>query len=844
MKHVRKADFKLRAGILFFAAAFLFSGQSFAAGLSLKVQGDAKQGYGVEILKDGKPVARHNGGGEFSAFFTNGERSLALRRDNWRATSWTGDDRHVVLRGEMKSDELCLVIEAQVQYDILSDKLVKKQIRFYQPDMYLLFYEVSNCLEPVDEPAKLWSFDQADCKGGPLREYFPAAGFRTKNGLTVGLLTDAGFRNGWSRIIRRINHGAGPSMVAAREVPDVNLYNVADSEQRKNGKWFVQQTFGEIFTQADDSVPGKPVALPPVSAWRKVGAAVASEQAEGWKLSGQSESLQLSGMSIPFNAEALQTYRINFEYRSPHQLSTRFWDTLDGKPCGDFGLYQDRLPASPDGWKKFESTVYIPSRKGNGASLLIGPGYYQKGGPVNIELRNLVIEQRPTYFEPYHRLEMGRPEAKTVFIYVDDKVDDTLRGYRLASQLHFADAFGFKGSDAEKIIWADTMSLCWQAEPHVDRIICAPSIFYSAASEMYMRDSFLAVSGLHNRELNEAVFQSWADNQGTNGAIGTLIPANVGQRERKSNDSTPHFLMWALKNNQRFGTPLPMDKLRKAAEYCLNTYDPDRDGVCWSKMIMGQNDVISFPKGTTDVCGNQGVWAVTLRTIKELQIPGISETITEDYIKKAETVYRSYYSPELKHMLPARGVTNEVTFDEIWPDFLSLWLFKRPVLDDEMVCNHLDRMPVFLPNAAAPYSAEGGTARPIVIGLKDEAPGWQYLTDTFHPMISADHARPFKNRQKDGVYYNGGSWMRIEICGYVAGKLHGWKKADQAIANRLWAEVNTDPDFPTSQEYLATDPGNPAFGGHRVFAWNAFIFQALEMAGLRTPDMDPDYGKK
>jgi len=73
------------------------------------------------------------------------------------------------------------------------------------------------------------------------------------------------------------------------------------------------------------------------------------------------------------------------------------------------------------------------------------------------------------------------------------------------------------------------------------------------------------------------------------------------------------------------------------------------------------------------------------------------------------------------------------------------------------------------------------------------------------------------------------------------GKLHGWNKADHAIANRLWAEVNISPDFPTSQEYLATDPRHPFFGYHRVFAWNAFILQALEMTGLRKPEMDPSY---
>ena len=83
--------------------------------------------------------------------------------------------------------------------------------------------------------------------------------------------------------------------------------------------------------------------------------------------------------------------------------------------------------------------------------------------------------------------------------------------------------------------------------------------------------------------------------------------------------------------------------------------------------------------------------------------------------------------------------------------------------------------------------------------------------------------------------------MRIEICGYIAGKLHGWKPAEKAIKNRLWAEINIAPDFPTSQEYLATDPGHPFFGSHRVFAWNAFVLNALEQIGMRSAAMDPDY---
>ena len=345
---------------------------------------------------------------------------------------------------------------------------------------------------------------------------------------------------------------------------------------------------------------------------------------------------------------------------------------------------------------------------------------------------------------------------------------------------------------------------------------------------MYFRDSFFAVAGTNDRELNEIIFGIWGANQGSDGVIGTLVNANRGHIERKSNDSTPLWLLWALKNRHRFNSELPMAKIKKAAEFCLRTYDPEHNGVCHAQFIIGQNDVVDFPQGTTEVAANQGMWAVTLRVIKELAIPGVSETIGEEYIAKAENAYRSYYDPSLKRIRPARHVTDAISFDEIWPEFLSLWTFHHKILTDEMVQEHLNHIPPMLPRGDAPHPELGGTVRPILIGLTND--GWRYFTDTWHPMVGNEHAARYANHSMDGIYYNGGSWLRIEICGYVAGKLHGWQAADAAIENRLWAEINIVPDFPTSQEYLATDPAHPNFGFHRVFAWNTFVFQALELA--------------
>src|ERR1700688_3105733 len=130
---------------------------------------------------------------------------------------------------------------------------------------------------------------------------------------------------------------------------------------------------------------------------------------------------------------------------------------------------------------------------------------------------------------------MGQAREKTVFIFADDKVQDTIRGYRLASQLYLADGMGFKGGDTEKVLYADVMMLSWIADQEGLRPMLAPSIWYSAAGEMYLRDSFYALNGIHDRTLNEQVFNLWADNQGMNGAINSLVEPNIANLERKSN---------------------------------------------------------------------------------------------------------------------------------------------------------------------------------------------------------------------------------------------------------------------------------------------------------------------
>jgi len=814
--------------------------------VSLEVNGDAQRGYGVAILYRDHSIAHHHQDGEISAIFQNSERSLEDRVDDWKATSWSGDRTQVTLIGEMHLTNLRTTVSIEIRYEVLPSQVVKKTIQLHQADMFTLLYQASNRLEPEAPPAKLWSFDHADCRGGALHEYFPAAGFRTQSGVTVGLLTDAGYRNQWSRIIRR---DGTPVKPAPASILDLNLYYLPTASERTPRRAFIQQTFGEATVQLSGEGSHSPVDLPEASQWKKSGKIQVERRDGAVKLSpGGAKDYVI----LPFPAKGGEIYSVNLMYRSAVPISIHAWDTDDQlQKLGDITVFNDTAPASPSTFTEFRNSFVVPALRGTGAALVLSLPDFVEGDPhensdgrqPSMDVRDIRLSRVASRNEPYHRLEMGKSATKTVFIFADDTVPDTVRGYRLASQRHLAEALGFQGGETEKVLYADVMMLSWNAELDDLRPMLAPSIWYSAAGEMYLRDSFYALNGTHSRELNEKVFGLWADNQGTDGAINTLVEPNIANLERKSNDSTPLWLMWALLNRKRFGTALPMDKVQRAAEYCLAAYDPRREAICTAQFVMGQLDVIRYPEGTNILCENQGMLAVLLRVIRELQIPKLSASISEVYIAKAEEEYRSYYDATHGFFRPARNIPDAIGFADIFPEFLSLWLFQRKLLTDEMVVNHLDRIPVMSPRKDCPYPAEGGTVRPIFIGLPEAKKEFAFFTEKWHPMVSDSYAQSYANKAMDGVYYNGGSWMRIEVCGYVTGKFHGWHKAEHAIANRLWAEIHTDENFPTSQEYLATDPKNPFFGYHRVFAWNSFVLQALEMAKLRTPEMDPEYLK-
>src|ERR1039458_9100623 len=423
--------------------------------VTLQVIGDPQQGFGVTILYRGQAIARHHQGGEFSAVFQNSERSLEDRTDNWKATAWTGNPTQVKLSGDAQLKNLRTTVSVEVCYEVLPSQVVKKTIELRQADMFTLYYQLTNRLEPATAPEKLWSFDHADCKGGALHEYFPAAGFRTQEGLTVGLLTDSGYRNQWSRIIRR---DGTPVKPAPFSTPDLNLYYLPYAADRSEQGAYIQQTFGEATIQLSGKGSRTPVNLPAPSLWKRDGN-IQVEQRDG--VIKLSPSTMKDFVLLPFPAKGGEVFSVHLKYRSTAAVSVHAWDTDDQrKKLGDITLFNDTAPASPSTISEFRNSFVVPALQGTGAALVLSlpdfevEGMHSDEGTLPaMEVQSIELFRIATRTEPYHRLEMGKAQARTMFIFASDSVPDTIRGYRLSSQLHLAEGLGFKGGETEKVLY-------------------------------------------------------------------------------------------------------------------------------------------------------------------------------------------------------------------------------------------------------------------------------------------------------------------------------------------------------------------------------------------------------
>ncbi|MFV8341005.1 hypothetical protein [Flavobacterium sp. XS2P39] len=794
--------------------------------INLKVVGDNEDGFNVDIYNGNQLIVKNTE--EFSLEMSSFDLSEKAKISAWKGAKWIGDTKSVQLTRDTYIAEFDLNISITVTYEIVNKNVIKKSIDLFQSGMPSLYYTISETSKPAQTPSKYVTFEYDNFPGGFAHEIFPSAGFVTADNHVVGFLMDAGYKNHYTRTTRRRFNGHGGGFVGMRKLPDPALVSLATVAERGNKEHYIKQTFGEMYNLD----AGSESKLEIDDNFQKVGA-VAVEKKSNLIALNYNDSNQ-SGIEMTVPLKDQKVYTVSFLSKGTAPVALKLFRIKNGKKTVELehGIkYIDKFPVKENEWTVFKGSVLVPYIENDTVSLFIGA---QDAKNCSIQIKDFQIMEHHPRVESYNRINMGEKVTKTTYVFIEPWKNH--HDFVISSQSRLAEGKGFKGTLIEKMLYANFNMLTWITSVNDFTPLNVPNMNY--APDMYNRDSFFATVSSYNKELNLEIWKKWGDTQTSKGGIATIITPEMGSVEVKDNEATIQWLIWAMLNKRRFGAVLPEAKIKKAVEYVLHEFDEDKDGICKSRFTLSQIDIIDYQPKTDRLAVNQGMFAIALRTIKELGFD-----ISEAYVEKAEQEYRNFYDVERKHLLFDKNYPDIITLTDLEPEFFSLWLFNKPILTDEMVVNHLEKMPILnkVPNAPHP---EYGTTAPVCIRLTNDTQGYTYLSPEYQPFGEFGESN-YKGGATDGVYYNGGSWMRPEYCAYVVGQRHGWDKAKKLMENRAWAEINLNPKWPYSKEFIptkwtTTDSWWPSTRG---LCWNVFILMAGEVAGIRTPEMDPDFKK-
>lgn len=811
---------------VFLFCLFIVLRNSFAFGqqLSLKVAGNDQSGYHVEIYNGNHLVVTNTE--ELSLQLYNHDLSTVAAMEQWKGQKWTGNEKSITLKRDSYVKEFDANLSVSVTYQVVNSNIIKKTIELFQPSMPGMLYILQQTARPAEKPQRYLTFEYDSFPGGLVHEMFPSAGFITPDNNVVGFLTDAGYKNQYTRNTRRRFSGRGGGFVGMRRLPDPNLFSVATLAERAQNNQYIKQTFGELYNLD----AGTATILNMPAAYQKEGNAEVKNERELISITGHPGGRAGLEFIAPFKDQ--KVYTISFLCKGNTPLALKLFRVKNGQKTielEDGVKYIDNFPAVDSEWTTFKGSILVPYIENDSVSMFIGT---QSGKECNLQIKDLQFTEHQPQQEPYNILPLGEKVTKTTYVFIEPWKSH--QQFMISSQSRLAEAKGFKGSQIEKMLYANFNMLTWITDVNDFTPFNVPNMNY--APDMYNRDSYFSTVASYNKELNLSIWEQWGRTQTPKGGIGTIITPLMGSVEAKDNEATIEWLIWAMMNKRRFGITLPQDKIKKAVDYVLNELDSNRDGKCKAHFSLSQVDIVDFNPKTDRLGVNQGMLAIALRTIKELGFD-----ISEAYIQKAETEYRNFYDVKRKHVLFDRNFPDIITLTDLEPEFFSLWLFNRAMLTDEMVKNHLDQIPVLNKVSNSPHP-EYGTTAPICVRLTKDAKGFAYLSGDYQPFEKFGKEN-YSNGKSDGFYYNGGSWFRAEYCAYVVGLKHGWKKAIPLMENRVWAEIYLNPKWPFSKEFTptkwtTTDSWWPSTKG---LCWNVFILMADEVAGLRTSAMDPDY---
>ena len=135
---------------------FLFSSTVSGQQLSLKVSGDEKSGFSVNIWNGNSPIVTNTE--EFSMHLFNLDLSTEAILPHWTGKEWTGDTKRITLKRDSYIQEFDAILSASVTYEIVNDNLIKKSIELFQPSMPGMYYILQEKSIPAIHPKRYVTF--------------------------------------------------------------------------------------------------------------------------------------------------------------------------------------------------------------------------------------------------------------------------------------------------------------------------------------------------------------------------------------------------------------------------------------------------------------------------------------------------------------------------------------------------------------------------------------------------------------------------------------------------------------------------------------------------------------
>ena len=212
--------------------------------VNLKVVGDSEEGFAVDIYS-GNQLLIHNNE-EFSLQMFNLDMSTVADIQQWRGSEWIDNEQSITLIRKSFIKEFDANLSVTVTYEVINSNVIKKTVELFQPSMPGMHYILSETVRPADKPVRYVTFEYNNFPGGFVHEIYPTAGFVTPDNKVVGLLTDASYKNQFTRNTRRrVLRGGG--FVGIRKLADVNLFSIASLSERDRNNHYIKQTFGEMY---------------------------------------------------------------------------------------------------------------------------------------------------------------------------------------------------------------------------------------------------------------------------------------------------------------------------------------------------------------------------------------------------------------------------------------------------------------------------------------------------------------------------------------------------------------------------------------------------------------------